>query len=262
MPILHRFKCRTDNIGYLLCDETSKRAVLVDAPELAPILQALNAQQVQPTDLLITHQHPDHIAAVADVQRLFPNIRVYAPKRSALCAAFNPIGVGEGDILNFGNLRAHVLDTAGHSADHVSYVFPNQNWLFCGDTLFKMGCGRVFDSTPEQLATSLLRLIELPQTFESIEAEKLKVLCGHDYMLANMAFALSLEPQNSKLHALYEAAQVDDTNGVLTAISTLAGEILHNPFLTVLMQKIPQSSAQQKIDTFKSLRAARNIFAI
>ena len=191
------FPCLTDNFGYLIHDSATGATASVDAPEAAPIAKALEREGWTLTDILVTHHHGDHVGGIAELKQKF-GCRVVAPHDKPARIADVDLRVGQGDVVKIGGLLARVLETPGHTLDHISYVFDNEKALFAADTLFSIGCGRVFEGTYPMMWDSLLKLRALPDDF--------KLYCGHEYTAANVKFALTVEPDNAALKA--RAAEV------------------------------------------------------
>jgi hydroxyacylglutathione hydrolase len=191
------FPCLTDNFGYLIHDAATGATASVDAPEAAPVVKALEHEGWTLTDILVTHHHGDHVGGISELKRKF-GCRVVAPHDKSARIADVDLRVGQGDVVKIGDLLARVLETPGHTLDHISYVFDNEKALFAADTLFSIGCGRVFEGTYPMMWDSLLKLRALPDDF--------KLYCGHEYTAANVKFALTVEPDNAALKA--RAAEV------------------------------------------------------
>ena len=191
------FTCLTDNFGYLIHDSATKATASIDAPEAGPIVKALEQEGWRLTDILITHHHADHVGGVAELKQRY-GCRVVAPQDKAVNIANTDLRVSNGDVVKVGSLLARVLETPGHTLDHIAYVFDSEKALFAADTLFSIGCGRVFEGTYPQMWDSLLKLRALPDDF--------KLYCGHEYTAANIKFALTIEPDNPALRA--RAAEV------------------------------------------------------
>ena len=185
------FPCLTDNFGYLVHDPATKATASIDAPEAGPVIKALEREGWTLTDILITHHHGDHVGGVAELKQKY-GCRVVAPHDKSTKIANVDVRVGNADVVKVGNLLARVLETPGHTLDHISYVFDADKALFAADTLFSIGCGRVFEGSYEQMWDSLLKLRALPDDF--------KLYCGHEYTAANVKFALTVEPDNAALN--------------------------------------------------------------
>lgn len=191
------FTCLTDNFGYLIHDSATKATASIDAPEAGPIVKALEQEGWRLTDILITHHHADHVGGVAELKQRY-GCRVVAPQDKAVNIANADLRVANGDVVKIGSLLARVLETPGHTLDHIAYVFDREKALFAADTLFSIGCGRVFEGNYPMMWESLQKLKALPDDF--------KLYCGHEYTASNVKFALTIEPDNPALQA--RAAEV------------------------------------------------------
>jgi hydroxyacylglutathione hydrolase len=208
------FPCLSDNFGYLIHDDATKATASIDAPEAGPIVKALEREGWKLTDILITHHHGDHVGGVAELKKKY-GCRVVAPHDKSTKIANADLRVGNGDVVKVGNLLARVLETPGHTLDHISYVFDGEKTLFAADTLFSIGCGRVFEGTYPMMWDSLLKLRALPDDF--------KLYCGHEYTASNVKFALSVDSDNAALQA--RAAEVTRLRGEnKPTIPSLLGE--------------------------------------
>ncbi|MGA7486026.1 MAG: hydroxyacylglutathione hydrolase [Xanthobacteraceae bacterium] len=218
----HLFLCLKDNYGVLLHDPQSGATAAIDAPEAAPIEAALETTGWRLSDILVTHHHADHTGGIAALKQ-HHGCRVVAPHGEAARIPLVDVTVRENDKVRLGGLEGYVLETPGHTAGHISYVFPADELAFVGDTLFSIGCGRVIEGTPEMMWNSLLKLRSLP--------DETRVYCGHEYTAANIRFAKTIEPENTALRA--RAAQVEKLLAARrpTIPSTLGEEKAANPFL-------------------------------
>jgi hydroxyacylglutathione hydrolase len=192
---IRTFNCLSDNFGYLIHDDVTKATASVDAPEAGAIISALEREGWELTDILITHHHHDHVGGVAELKQKY-GCRVVAPHDKTTKIANADLRVANGDVVKVGGLLARVLETPGHTLDHISYVFDSEKSLFAADTLFSIGCGRVFEGTHPMMWDSLLKLRALPDDF--------KLYCGHEYTASNVKFALTVEPDNAALQARAE----------------------------------------------------------
>src|SRR5690349_3737585 len=195
----HLFMCLQDNFGVLLHDPSTGKTASIDAPEAAPVEAALKATGWKLTDILVTHHHGDHTGGI-EALKARHRCRVVAPAGEAAKIPAVDETVREGDTVKVGNLAANVLETPGHTAGHITYWFHGDKLAFAGDTLFSIGCGRVIEGTPEMMWASLKKLRDLPDDTE--------IYCGHEYTLANIKFALTVEPNNPALRA--RAAEAAD----------------------------------------------------
>jgi hydroxyacylglutathione hydrolase len=208
------FPCLTDNFGYLIHDPATKATASIDAPEAGPILKALEREGWTLSDILITHHHHDHVGGVAELKQKYA-CRVVAPHDKSAKIANVDVRIGQGDVVKVGGLLGRVMETPGHTLDHVSYVFDNDKALFAADTLFSIGCGRVFEGNHAMMWDSLLKLRALPDDF--------RLYCGHEYTAANIKFALTVEPENPALQArAEEVAKLRAANK--PTVPTLLGE--------------------------------------
>lgn len=213
--------------NYLWIIHNSQKAWLVDPGEAQTALNFLAENQLELAGILITHHHWDHTDGVAEILAQHP-APVYANHLSP--HAWVTHKLKEGDSLTLENIKFQILETPGHTLDHIAFV--SDDWLFCGDTLFTGGCGRVFEGTAEQMATSLLKLGAL--------SDNLKVYCGHEYTLANLNFAKIAEPDNSAIFTRFEQDLAKLKNNQPAVPSDLAQEKATNPFLR--FNKEPVSS--------------------
>jgi hydroxyacylglutathione hydrolase len=230
----HLFLCLKDNYGVLLHDPESGATAAIDAPEAAPIEAALRSTGWRLSDILVTHHHADHTGGIAELKARH-RCRVVAPHGEAARIPLVDATVRENDKVRVGALEANVLETPGHTAGHISYVFPADKLAFVGDTLFSIGCGRVIEGTPEMMWQSLLKLRALP--------DDTRIYCGHEYTGANIRFAKTIEPENAALRA--REAEVDKLLAARkpTIPSTLGEEKAANPFLRADVPEVAKSVA-------------------
>ena len=245
-----------DNYLWLLHD--GKRALVVDPGDAEPILQALQASRLQLESILVTHHHADHTAGV-NALREATGATVYGPATERIPAPFQPLR--EGDRVAALGLDFQVLDVPGHTAGHIAFYTPDmdgQPLLFCGDTLFSGGCGRLFEGTPAQMLASLDKLAALPGAT--------RVCCAHEYTLANLRFALAVEPDNAALAAYAQHCRQLREQGQPTLPSSIGQEVLINPFLRTrqanIMAAVHHFDASTRDDTtvFAALRQWKNQF--
>ncbi|CAM5606030.1 hydroxyacylglutathione hydrolase [Aquamicrobium terrae] len=219
---VEQFMCLSDNFGVLLRDPATGDVALVDAPEEAPILAAVKRTGWTPKLILTTHHHVDHVEANLALKQRF-GLRIVGPEAEKDKIPGIDETVGQGSTVPFGSETVEVISTPGHTAGHVSYHFPGSKVVFTADTLFALGCGRLFEAPPEVMYDSLKKLAALPADTT--------VYCGHEYTLSNARFALTIDPDNAALQARarkIEALRADDKP---TLPTTIGEELATNPFL-------------------------------
>jgi len=211
----------SDNYAWLLRDASGVVA-LVDPGEAAPVIAAIDAAGGRLDLILLTHHHGDHVAGTDEVRARF-GAKVVGATADAHRLPRLDQSVAEGDVVTVGQSRARVLDTPGHTRGHISLVFDADDALFCGDTLFSLGCGRLLEGTAAEMFSSLRKFAVLPGGT--------RVYCGHEYTESNARFALSATPDNAALQAFATAARARRAAGEATVPSLLADELAANPFL-------------------------------
>ena len=219
---IEQFMCRSDNFGVLVRDPGSGVVAVVDAPEERPILEAIERTGWRPSLLLVTHHHGDHVEANLALKERF-GLKIVGPKAEAAKIPGIDEPVAEGDTVMLGGEEVRVIETPGHTAGHVSYHLPRSGVAFTADTLFALGCGRLFEGTPATMFASLRKLAALP-------AETV-VYCGHEYTLSNARFALTVDPTNSALKDRAKEIEALRADGKPTLPTTIGRELSTNPFL-------------------------------
>ena len=212
----------SDNYVYLAREPKSGAVAVVDPAVAPPVLARAEELGWRITHILNTHHHPDHVGGNLEIKQA-TGCTIVGPKPDRDRIPGIDVEVDDGDRYSFGRADAEVFFVPGHTRGHIAYWFAGSNALFCGDTLFALGCGRLFEGTPEQMWASLSRLRALPP--------ETRVYCAHEYTQANARFALSVDGGN---HALVERAEeIDRTRaaGRPTVPSTLGQEVATNPFL-------------------------------
>ena len=209
-----------DNYLWLIHD--GSHAAVVDPGDAAPIFKALEKLQLTLSAILLTHHHHDHIGGVTDLLQRF-DVPVFGPRNEGITAVRQPLSEGDSAIIPELGLHMTVLDVPGHTLGHIAYIAQEQGWLFCGDTLFAGGCGRLFEGTPTQMAHSLDKLAALPNDTQ--------VYCAHEYTLSNLRFALAVEPENPALIARMQNEHAKRNQGMATIPSSIGLEKATNPFL-------------------------------
>lgn len=244
----------TDNYIWLLTEPQQNEFHCVDPGDAQPVLDWASKNHKSLGSILLTHHHQDHIAGVHALKTAFPQCQVYAPSDPRIPELTHV--VSEGSILPLGENNLTVINTPGHTSTHISYYEADKGLLFCGDTLFSAGCGRVFDGSIEQLYQSLLRLKALPKST--------KVFCAHEYTLQNLRFAATVEPNNPILNEyLHQLMQVPK---VCSLPSTIELEWLINPFFRVDSTEVAAFAVQHgaissnPLHVFAKLRELKNQF--
>lgn len=241
-----------DNYIWVLTDEENK-CVIVDPGEANPILNAITEHHWQPVAILLTHHHADHVGGVRQLKEHYPSLAVYGPQEIKIPEIFQ--FVKEGDKLELLGHEFSVIATPGHTLGHVSYFsYP---YLFCGDTMFSGGCGRLFEGTADQMYQSFERLNQLPP--ETL------ICCAHEYTESNIIFALSLLPDDDQINKFYNKVKILRAKGQSTLPSTLANERQVNIFLRTkdpdLQRKVKKDTLLQRPnEIFAWLRAKKDTF--
>ena len=251
---IHQFACLTDNYGYLVRDRATGITATIDTPDPAAIRTALERKGWTLDFIWNTHHHGDHAGGNLELKAT-TGCRIVGPRADAARIPGIDIAVGDGDVVELGSRRARVLDTPGHTRGHVVYVFDADRAAFTGDTLFAMGCGRLFEGTPGERWASLQQVLALP--------DETRVYCAHEYTQKNAQFALTVEPGNAELVA--RATEVDRlrANGLPTIPSTIGRERQTNP---VLRPQSPDLQATLGLagasltEVFAETRRRRNVF--
>ncbi|GAB2843109.1 hydroxyacylglutathione hydrolase [Pseudoduganella ginsengisoli] len=248
------------NDNYLWLIHNGVNAAVVDPGDAQPIQAALRANKLVLTAILLTHHHADHTGGVPALLQQYA-VPVFGPAHDGIAVVTQPLS--EGDAIDVPGLplRLSVLDVPGHTRGHIAYVRNDgEHWLFCGDTLFAGGCGRLFEGTPAQMAASLDKLAALPSDT--------KVFCAHEYTLSNLRFALAVEPGNMDLQARMEADRRKRDRGEPTVPSTIGMERSTNPFLRYgkpqiaaqLVTKGKLQGGEDSVAVFAALRQWKNTF--
>ncbi len=228
---IHLFPCLDDNYGVLVHDAETGMTASIDAPDADDVREALAEKGWKLTHILTTHHHHDHTGGNAELKAETAST-IIGPKGEAAKIPGLDKAVGEGDTFQFGGREVQVLETPGHTLGHITYYIPSENVAFAGDTLFALGCGRVFEGTPEMMHASLQKLAALPGATT--------VYCGHEYTAANAKFALTIEPENEELQARMKVIERLRASGKPTVPTTIGAELATNPFLRAHIPAIQQ----------------------
>ena len=246
--------CLKDNYAYLLHDAGSGVTALVDAPEAAPILEALKARGWKLSVILITHHHSDHIDGVAEIVAA-TGAQVIGAAADAHRLPKLDRAVKEGDAVAVGGEVGHVLDVSGHTLGHIAFVFPEAGLAFTADSLMAGGCGRLFEGAPGLMWASLSKLAALP-------GETL-ICSGHEYTASNLRFAATIEPDNAALQARIVRVAAAREKGEATVPSLLSEEMATNPFLRASLPGVKAGvgmAGAGDAEVFAEIRARKDKF--
>jgi hydroxyacylglutathione hydrolase len=245
-----------DNYIWMLHD--GREALVVDPGQAMPVVRALQAHRLKLTGILVTHHHGDHVGGLAELQ---PHLHgpVFAPATEDIPGPHT--AVTGGAQVHWNGLHFEVIDVPGHTRGHIAYYTPDvagEPVLFCGDTLFSGGCGRLFEGTPGQMLQSLARLSELPGGT--------RVCCAHEYTLSNLKFAQAVEPGNADLTAYHAQCEALRARQLPTLPSSIAQELKINPFLrcrqpqVVAAARAQGAASNDPVDVFAAIRQWKNEF--
>ena len=256
MPTIIPIPAFTDN--YIWMIREGSRAAVVDPGDATPVEARLASDGVELTAIVATHHHGDHVGGIPALAR-GRDIPVFAPAGERVAGA--TLGLAEGDRFELPGIgiTLRVLDIPGHTAGHIACVADDAGWLFCGDTLFAAGCGRLFEGTPQQMWSSLSKLAALPAAT--------KVYCGHEYTLANLRFAAAVEPGNAEIASRSARERAKRDRGEPTLPTTIGDELATNPFLRANLPTLAASAAahaghalRSPVEVFAELRSWKDAF--
>ena len=242
MPALEvvRVPLLTDNYSWILIDPETEEAGVVDPGEAAPILAEVARRGWRLGQVWLTHWHPDHVGGVAEIKAQTGAL-VTGPTAEADKIGGLDTLVDEGDVIRLSSHTASVLRVPGHTQGHVAFHFADDDLLFTGDTLFALGCGRLFEGTPADMFANMGRYAAMPDATQ--------VFCGHEYTLSNARFAVTVEPDNTALAARFAEVQAMRERGEATVPTTIGLERATNPFLRAAA-----------VERFAELRAGKDAF--
>jgi hydroxyacylglutathione hydrolase len=243
-----------DNYIYLIHEPVSGETAVVDPALAQPVLDILDKKGWRLACILNTHHHWDHVGGNPELKQK-TGCRIIAPQSDRDRIPGIDTGVGEGDVITLGACPARVIATPGHTSGHVVYHFAEENALFCGDTLFAMGCGRLFEGTAEQMWTSLQKLKALPAST--------RIYCTHEYTQTNGRFALSVEPDNPQLQQRMEIVNQRRSKHLPTVPSTIEQELATNPFFrenSPALQAAINMINRTPIEVFAEVRRLKDKF--
>lgn len=248
---IHQFPCLSDNYGYLAHDPASGETAAIDTPDGAEYLRQAEAKGWTITQIWNTHWHPDHAGGNKAIVEA-TGATIIAPQEVEKISAIDRV-VAHGDTVSLGDFTAEVIDVSGHTNGHVAYHLPKAGVAFVGDSVFALGCGRMFEGEPKQFWASLSRIKALPP--------ETMLYCAHEYTASNAKFALHADPDNAALQAYAEEIAAKRARDEPTVPTRLDRELATNPFLRadepVLAAKWGGSSPAE---TFAALRAGKDSF--
>ena len=255
--LLTALRAFTDNYIWMIDDGRS--ALVVDPGQSEPVERALDERRLELAGILVTHHHADHTGGV-DALRARLRGPVFAPAREWLSQPAERVREGDRVRVDALDLEFDVLDIPAHTAGHVAFVgsMAGDGIVFCGDTLFSAGCGKLFEGTPSDMHRSLGKLAALP--------DATRVCCGHEYTLSNLAFAAAAEPSNAEIPAVAEQCRALRVEGKPTLPSTIARERRLNPFLRTSEDELVRSAlahgaiSTDPVDVLAALRTWKNAF--
>ena len=248
---VHQFPCLSDNYGFLLHNSVSKETAAIDTPDAAEYLRQAEAKGWPITQVWNTHWHPDHAGGNAAIKDA-TGCAIYAP---AEVEGKFPVDyvVAHDDYVTLGEHRARVIDVSGHTNGHIAYHIVEEGIAFVGDSVFALGCGRMFEGQPEQFWNSLERIRRM--------STATRLYCAHEYTASNARFALHADPNNTALQAYAEEIADKRARGEPTVPTTLARELATNPFLRADDPAIiARWGGSTPAETFAALRAAKDNF--
>ena len=248
---IHQFACLSDNYGFLLHDPASGETACIDTPDAEEYLKQASAKGWTITHIWNTHWHPDH-AGGNDAIKAATGCTVYAPKEVERITRPDVV-LNHGDTVMLGAYTAHIIDVGGHTNGHIAFHLPEAGIAFVGDAVFALGCGRMFEGTPDQFWASLERIKALPpQTM---------LYCAHEYTASNAAFALHADPENTALAAYAAEITAKRAQGTPTVPTRLARELATNPFLRADDPALAAKwGGSTPAETFAAIRAGKDNF--
>ena len=249
---IHQFPCLSDNYGFLLHDPASGETACIDTPDADEYLKQAEAKGWRITQIWNTHWHPDH-AGGNEAIKAATGCTITAPAGDAAKIAGIDRTVGNGDEVTLGEHTARVIDVSGHTMGHIAYYLSDDAIAFVGDSLFALGCGRMFEGEPEQFWNSLKRLRDLPTDTT--------LYCAHEYTASNAKFALHADPDNAELQAYAAEIASRRERDEPTVPFSLAREVETNPFLRADRKSICNRwGGATPVETFARLRSAKDSF--
>jgi hydroxyacylglutathione hydrolase len=254
-----RIPVLSDNYIFLLHDVNNNQVAVVDPAEAKPVLAEIAKLEADLVAIFNTHHHLDHVGGNKELLEYYPRAVVYGGIEDKGRIPRQEVFLKEGDTVNFAGRQGDIYFVPGHTYAHIAYYFPpleDSGWgeLFCGDTLFAGGCGRLFEGTPTDMVNSLTKFRNLP--------DSTRVWCAHEYTLSNLKFAVTVDTDNSDLQKRYEQVKIDRTQNIPTIPSSIEIEKLTNPFLRWDNPKIKQAMGfDEPTRVFGRLRGMKDNFS-
>jgi len=253
---IHAVQAFSDNYIWLIQSAQNHDVLIVDPGDAGPVIKFVEKNDLQPAAILVTHHHSDHVGGIRRLDDLY-DLPVFGPQREHIKTVDTPLYAQADQLLHPSFPHFRIIDTPGHTPGHISYLIEDN--LFCGDTIFAGGCGRLLGGTAEQLFESLGKIKQLN--------DDTKLYCAHEYTLSNLQFALAVDPDNSALVERFTKTEALREQQIATVPSLLSEEKMTNPFLrcdTAEIKQAAEAYAGQPLDTplavFKVLRAWKDEF--
>ncbi len=251
---VYQFPCLKDNYGYIIIDEASKRVATIDSPDAEAIIDKAKSLNIKIDEVWNTHWHPDHAGGNAKLKQEF-GAQIFAPNEVKSHGFIADTIIEPGQSISLGNSKAEIIDVSGHTMGHIAFSFKEQKKIFLGDALFALGCGRIFEGTPEQTYNSLLRLMDLD--------DETLVYCAHEYSLANAIFCESLGLSNDKLKNRVSQIKQMREDGKPTIPTTIGIEKATSPFLLADYENLVKELGllgKSKLEVFATIRKMKDDF--
>lgn len=246
--------CLTDNYAYIAHDADTGETLVIDVPEAGPVMAALTQRGWTLSHVLLTHHHADHVDGLDPLLKVHP-AKVIGAAADAYRLPALDLAVSEGDTIAIGGYRGEIMDVSGHTLGHIALHFPQAQAAFTADSLMALGCGRLFEGSPQVMFQSLAKLAALPpQTW---------VYSGHEYTASNLKFALSIEPDNARLISRGEKITAAGKIGLPTVPELLSEELATNPFLrshTAEVRKAVGMEHAEDWQVFAKIRTLKDSF--
>ncbi|NQY99238.1 MAG: hydroxyacylglutathione hydrolase [Bdellovibrionales bacterium] len=250
-----QFLVLDDNYNYLLVDEDTGKSAVVDPSVALPTMRVLQENDVKLDYIFHTHHHYDHVDGNPPLLKTFPDVKVVGPKDPENRFPNISIELDEGEVFELGNTKFELMVLPGHTISHCAYYSKENKVVFCGDVLFSLGCGKIFEGSYETMYNSLQRIAGLP--------DDTQIYCAHEYTIDNAAFAMTVEPDNPELHARLAQAEELQDQGIPTVPSLVGEEKKANPFLRCFSDEIRtrlDAKDATDVEIFEKLRRKKDNF--